>query len=315
MAASSVDWNRIWQRQMMKNILSEGNRDCVGYWNDERDAERYWREAQEHDFGRIGKTLKSLDISRSSRVLDIGAGPGVLTIPLAHRIKHVTAVEPSPGMMSVLQRKVRQFSLNNVRCIHKRWEEVDVEEDLSPPYDLVVASFALGMLDLASALEKMQRVAGRCVCIYWFAGEPSWDVHFRNLTTLLHGTDYHPMPGCDVLFNVLYQMKIYPCLLTFPYTQTRKFASLEEAVDHYAPKYRAADGRQKGLLRDYLREVLEAENGFYLMRHNATCAKIWWHTQTAEASLKRGATGRLRHLQQRANAAVSSIGERSPSLV
>ena len=315
MAALSVDWNRIWQRQMMKNILSEGNRDCVEYWNDERDAERYWRESQEHERGRIGRTLKSLDVSRGSRVLDIGAGPGVLTVPLAHQIRHVTAVEPSPAMMSVLQRNVRRFALSNVCCIHKRWEEVDVEEDLSPPYDLVVASFALGMLDLAGALEKMQRVAGRCVCIYWFAGEPSWDTHFRNLTRLLHGTDYHPMPGCDVLFNVLYQMKIYPCLLTFPYTQTRKFASLEEAVDHYAPKYRAADSRQRRLLQDYLRQVLEAEDGCYLMRHTAMCAKIWWHTQTAEASLKRGASGRLRQFQQRAGAAVNAIGDSSPAVI
>jgi 16S rRNA A1518/A1519 N6-dimethyltransferase RsmA/KsgA/DIM1 with predicted DNA glycosylase/AP lyase activity len=38
-------------------------------------------------------------------VPDIGAGPGTLAIPLAPRVKEITAVEPGAGMVSILQER------------------------------------------------------------------------------------------------------------------------------------------------------------------------------------------------------------------
>ena len=75
-------------------------------------------------------TLDGLTVTRDSRVLDIGAGPGTLAIPLAPRVKEVTAVEPGAGMVSILQERAAREGITNIRCIQKRWEDVDPALDL-----------------------------------------------------------------------------------------------------------------------------------------------------------------------------------------
>lgn len=51
-------------------------------------------------------------------------------------------------MCSVMREKMAEFGVRNISVVQKRWEDVDVEKDLQPPYDVVVASFSLGMQDI-----------------------------------------------------------------------------------------------------------------------------------------------------------------------
>lgn len=271
-------WNQVWKEKIVRNIRSEGNCDCVAYWDNLRDAQRYWQDSLGWEQDRIKKMLQSLVLSPHSHVLDIGAGPGVLAIPLAEKVEHVTAVEPSTAMMRVLQENLVRHGLSNVDSVQKRWEKIDEEVDLKLPYDLVIASFSLGMEDIDEAINKMRRVCSDTVCIYWFAGQPSWDVHLRNITRLLHGVDYHPMPACDVL----YQMGIYPSITSYPYMQCRRFLSLDDAVEHYSPKYRAKNGDQMALLKRYLQQSVEEEDEGLVMRHSAMCMKISWNKENED---------------------------------
>ena len=105
---------------------------------------------------------------------------------------HVTAVEPS-SMARVLQENLEERGIENVECVQKRWEEVDLERDLKPPYDLVVASFSLGMTDIKGAIQKMMAVSSGRVYLAWFVGDTSWDVQSREVSALLSGeVAYHP---------------------------------------------------------------------------------------------------------------------------
>jgi len=104
------------------------------------------------------KTLSSLHLRPDSRVLDIGAGPGTLAIPIFAKVSQVTTVEPSPGMMQVLQENLSGRRIKNVRCIQKRWEKVDPARELDSPYDAVVAAFSLDMTDIREAIQKMIQV-------------------------------------------------------------------------------------------------------------------------------------------------------------
>ena len=89
-----------------------------------------------------------MNITHESRVLDIGAGPGTLAVPLSGVVQHVTAIEPAQGMVDCLQENIRISGIKNITVLTETWEDVDISKDINPPFDVVVASYSLGFPDL-----------------------------------------------------------------------------------------------------------------------------------------------------------------------
>jgi len=56
---------------------------------------------------------------RDDRVLEVGPGRGELTLPLARKVAHVTAVEKDPALADILQERIDRSGLENV-SIHNR---------------------------------------------------------------------------------------------------------------------------------------------------------------------------------------------------
>lgn len=81
-------------------------------------------------------TQKEIDklIKSDSNVLDIGAGTGVYTIPLASKVRKVTAFEPSSSNFKALEAKAKDFS--NIRAYKKSsFDLKDLEDNY---FDLVL---------------------------------------------------------------------------------------------------------------------------------------------------------------------------------
>jgi ubiquinone/menaquinone biosynthesis C-methylase UbiE len=225
---------------------------------------------------RTEAVIRGTAITADSRILDIGSGPGTLAIPFASRVGHVTAIEPAEGMCSVMQEKMAEHGVTNIDIVQKRWEDVDVAADLHPPYDVVIASFSLGMSDIRAAIEKMMLASSRYVYLYHFAGPTSWDRQRHDLWPRLHGREYQPGPKSDVLYNVLYQMGIYPNVSTFPLVHNQRYSNLEEAMRTLAPQAQAETEEQKEILREYLRGVMREEGGELALPGSSVRVKMWW---------------------------------------
>lgn len=76
------------------------------------------------------------------RILEIGAGPGTLTLPLVQRGFVVTAVEPGPRMAAILRRRLEPWP--TARVIESTFEEAAVPKGA---FDLVVAATAFHWVD------------------------------------------------------------------------------------------------------------------------------------------------------------------------
>ena len=270
-----TDWNEVWKSMMESQSKASVNTDCANMWKRKENARRFWEMSMKNR-DRIEETISGMVLTPESRVLDIGAGPGSLSVPLAERVAHITAVEPAEGMMEILKENIETYALKNIDYVYKDWEAVDVSSDLCPPYDIVFASYSLGMKDIRTSIRKMMEVSSGYVYLYWFAGETSWDVHSQKLWHSLHGCEYRQGPKVDVLYNVLYDMGIYPNMKVFPFEHTNSFKNLEEAVEHFKPQYSAFSQEQEEILRSYLQEVLEEENGTLVQRGWSTRVKLWW---------------------------------------
>jgi len=273
-------WNGVWRERMRLHRACTGE-DPAAFWDKPEAARRYWRASceQEEARRRIERTVRELDARPGDRVLDVGAGPGALAVPLARAGCRVTAVEPARAMMAVLQENAERLGLRDVRCVERRWEEVDPRTDLRGPYRRVVCFAALAMEDLEAAIRKMERVCDGTVHLYWFAGTPSWDALPLELWPRLHGAPYHPMPRGDVLAGVLHDMGIRPEVSHFPFRNRSTFAGVDDALATLAPRYRARNARQRSILREALEAGLKTHGSGRVLEHTATCVHVWWDPQ------------------------------------
>jgi len=274
----AVDWNEIWKRRLALNRSTRNFREGADLWGDREQARRYAARLESDHARRVAETLQDLVVVPGDRVLDIGSGPGTLALPLARAGATVTAIDPAEGMLAELRAAAEREGVTAITTVRGPWEDIDPDRDLEPPYDRVVASFSLVMPDIGSALAAMDAVVseGGSVHLYWFAYEPLWERLYLALWEDLHGEPYHPRPKADCLFNVLYGMGIYANVLMRPMRDTVVFATVEDAVDHFAPRMSADTLQQREVLRGYFREHLIKQGNELTLPGTSTYAAIWW---------------------------------------
>ena len=275
-----IDWSEVWNRQVLRRREFGKVVNSAGQWDSRESAFGYWETTMKTQYGRIKDTINEIEITSRSRVLDIGSGPGVIALPLSNRVAHITAIEPLKGMVEVMREKIVQRKIQNIKWIQKYWEEIDVDLDLEPLYDVVIASLSLNMIGIRDAIKKMNKVCSKFVYLYWFAGEPSWETHSKKLIPLLHGTPFVPMPKCDMLFNVLYEMGIYPHIKVLRYQHPECFDSFRDLLFEFCEYYQVTTSSQEKLIKNYLLDLLKdttATNSHGIsIPSSFTCVKMWW---------------------------------------
>ncbi|MDR2699937.1 MAG: methyltransferase domain-containing protein [Nitrososphaerota archaeon] len=103
MHSNVIDWV-----QLRESIILSSERFELynpTYWNNEANVINenliHWNELTE-------KQTKQLPLSHKITVLDIGAGTGRMTLPIAKQVKHVTALEPSKILLTALRENAKK---------------------------------------------------------------------------------------------------------------------------------------------------------------------------------------------------------------
>ncbi|WP_281174107.1 class I SAM-dependent methyltransferase [Methanolacinia paynteri] len=238
---------------------------------------KFDKSAKEDNYRKSRARIRAMDISPGSRILDIGAGPGTLAVPLSRITREVTAIEPSPGMLTCLGENILEFGISNLKVIEKKWEDVDLSADLSAPYDIVVASYSLGVPDLKEALLKMNDASCRYVYIFWFADMQSpWRRNYADIWEDLFGVPARERRPPNIIFNLLNQMGIYASVEVEKEENYSYFQSIDEAVADQSSGLKLKSGEQVEILREYLSEKLVHEKNRYVLKGISYQAKIWW---------------------------------------
>ena len=271
-----INWN-----EFRKAIISEG-RKRRGH---EKPGEMWDKRAEEFNRSTRGRNerterqVASLGLDPDCTVLDVGAGTGRLSVPIAKIAKQVTAVDQSRGMLSYLQENMAEEGLSNYKAIQKRWEDVELGVDIEP-HDLVIASHSLGMFDLQEALAKMNAAAKKRVYIFTSAGKWFFDDFEEELWERVY--DRPPRRGGGfrsdymLLYNILHDMGIYANVEIKDAEHVQRYGSLDEAVEQWKAR-REIPEENEPLLREYLAKNLEDENGSGLIfRRRTKSAMIWW---------------------------------------
>ena len=272
--SSAIDWNQIWketikQHKMIVNstFKNDDKRYCKCY--------SYLNHRWDNSIG-VEKEIQKIPFQSNFKVLDIGAGPGTHAIPLSKQVKQITAIEPSQPMIDCLIQRIKENKVNNLKYINKRWEDIDIDQDLDPPYNLVLASFSLIIDDIKKAIIKMMRVSSDYIYLIWHIGVPAWEKVYVQLWKSLFKIPYTTVPKANCLFNILNQMNIYPNIETYTMDNYYKFKTKQEAFRHFNNELVLSKKNQRELLSSYLEKNLIKENGNFVLDGSSNYAVIWW---------------------------------------
>src|SRR5215213_9095539 len=73
----------------------------------------------------LADTLRRiLALDGQGRLLDVGCGPGVVTLPLAHLFAEAVGLDPDPGMLAEGARRAADAGLANITWVRARAEEL-----------------------------------------------------------------------------------------------------------------------------------------------------------------------------------------------
>ena len=275
-AGTEPDWNEIWKARQILHESSKHSDDPSHNWNMRENAERYDSTSRSEYDERVLTTINGLDITKESRVLDIGAGPGTLALPLASRVKEIAAIEPGEGMAAILNERMKKDDVTNITIISKRWEDIIPKSDLAQQYDVVIASLSLTMEDIQLALRKMDAVSRGPVYLFWFVDMPFWERMYADLWEPLHGLPYFSGPKADCLFGVLYHMGIYANVEMLPLKKEYRFTTKDEMTVFFRRRFNVTKPEQERVLDDYLKPLIRTKGSEIVISGDSTFAKIWW---------------------------------------
>lgn len=119
------------------------------------------------------KVIEHLHVSTDDVVADLGAGPGLFTIPIAKQTKHdVYAVDIEPEMLERLQTHAEKENIENIEPIVSDLEDIKLPDD---SVTRVFNSFVIHEVsDLNKSIQEIKRILkpeGQLLLIDWEAVE------------------------------------------------------------------------------------------------------------------------------------------------
>lgn len=267
------EWTQRWRALASIDLMA-------GSAGEDRMVER-WRElARRLDAGIEQRPDPILDfvldrLLPGMTVLDIGAGVGRWTVPLAARVRTVTAVEPVEGMRCVLRERLAAHDVANISILEAPWLEADIAM-----HDVAVAAYSMyTSTDLAAFARKMEATARRLCCLAMRL--PAHDGIIGELSERIYG-EWHDSPNFIVGYNALLEAGFAPNVYIEP-APVRYWTdpTIADAVARARRHLRLEDNRHDNLITEILERRLHPVAEGYRWPDWMRAAVVWWEPARA----------------------------------
>ena len=238
----------------------------------EKFAEDCFKKAKFYEYGR--KAVESLDeiLNNNFEVLEIGSGPGTLTIPLAKNVKKIIAVESSETAVDYLKRNLKENRIENVEIINKNWLKIN-DREIKDRFDLIVCShFLWQMEDIEKHLKKMENTSNKYCVVIQPAGRDSL---VKETWTKITGKDYKGEFDPDADYFVYLTLRQWERLVNvrvMEYNIERNFEQEVRYIASFIGRYVEVDTHIKKGIEKY---ILEKSKGKFF-KETCSATVMWW---------------------------------------
>jgi ubiquinone/menaquinone biosynthesis C-methylase UbiE len=185
--------------------------------------------------------------------LDIGAGGGRYALPLALHAREVIAVEPSAGMIAVLEDEMRRSGIRNIRIVHSRFPVRGLEADAA-----LICHVGYDIEAIGPFLAMMERSAPRRLAVL-FERQPTWAVD--ALWPAVHGEPRATLPALREFLVLLLARRVIPNVQTIEVAGP-SYESPERALEFARRQTWVRPGSEKdAILERVVRERLSERDG------------------------------------------------------
>jgi SAM-dependent methyltransferase len=274
---NSIDWSSMWQEESAR-----------GHFNKSSPKELWDKRAESFNKGisqviddhesldkndYISKMLSRIKVKRNWSVLDIGCGPGTLTIPLAGKVKTVTALDISSEMLKHLKVNARNKGLNNISYINSSWQDAFKSKQVAE-HDVVVASRTLMSGDMKEAIFNLNSVALQAI----YLTLPIIHLPFDWEVYKAIGRKGKKHAPYVYFYNLLYQMGILANVEILCSRVNVQFPSIEAAIEDLQWRTEPFSPQELIKLKAFLKKKIAENKNSPLIAHegNSKWALIWW---------------------------------------
>jgi len=232
----------------------------------------FWEKRSSAFAEHTGKTrypnefLKLMSLAPDYTVLDMGCGGGALAVPLAAKVKKVTAVDFSPNMLAIIGNICRERNITNIETILGEWDSDWATLGIGK-YDIAIASRSLRAENSVPYIQKLINAARRQVFVSAPEGNGPLDTKLLEFA----GRKIPVKADYRQFMNVLKSMGIRHDLSFIEENHTNRWRTLDEAVEGQKWMFFGATPQEEEKIKLYLERNLTQEDGMFQLTYERTC--------------------------------------------
>ncbi len=195
-------------------------------------------------------------------VLDVGCGPGTLALPIAKKVRALTALDYSRGMLTSLETSARKQNIGNITTRCCAWED-NWEEHQIGLHDIAIASRSMNIEDLAAGINKLDAHAAKQVIIVDRIAPTPFDPDVFEAV----GREFNSGPDYIYTLNILYSLGIHPAIAHIELASELTFNNFDEAMETYRWMFRDLSAKEEKRLEQFLRSrIIEKSDAHLLIK-------------------------------------------------
>jgi SAM-dependent methyltransferase len=265
LTARGIDWNALWKEDWERHEWQRTSE----HWD--KRAPSFAKKVSEGDYA--DQFIELMRPEADWTVLDVGCAAGTIAIPLAKRVRHVTAMDFSPAMIDLLRTACRDNAIENVSAVLGSWGD-DWEALGIGTHDVAIASRSMCVKDHRRALEKLNAIARKRVYISAPVGDGPFD---RRIFEAI-GRELKPRLDYIYTYNILYQMGVCANVAFATMNRDRTYESPEAACESVLWMLPEISEAEEMKLRRFVSEHLTPYGSGLRFNYDRSVrwAVMWW---------------------------------------